>query len=92
MATHSHYGEVDAAIKYILIAGEKASVYVYGSVSVILQFGSNSENEPEKRKQLSHTFPFEGKLLLDLHNRTIELEGDEALRIDDSSWYGDEDF
>ncbi len=94
MATHAQYTEVDAMIHSIIVDEENiASVYVYGTVCVMLQFGNDSDVEKDDGLVMPpYRFPFQGRLFLDMIKRTVNKEGanEEALIIDISSWYGSE--
>lgn len=87
LSVQSNYKEVETVVHSVEVAGKEATVYIYGNVSVELQVTSNSSAKTPRRRGLvlSHTFPFEGNIVLDLEKHEV-LPTDEKLQIDLSSW------
>jgi hypothetical protein len=87
LSVQSNYKEVEAVVHSVEVAGKEATVYIYGNVSVELQVTSNSSAKTSRRRGLvlSHTFPFEGNLVLDLEKGEVLPKG-EKLQVDLSSW------
>ncbi|MEZ4866063.1 MAG: hypothetical protein R3C14_32405 [Caldilineaceae bacterium] len=82
-ATHILIEEVWADVESIAIEGTRASIQATGTITVTLQYGSNSEQSTDFGLKLLHTFPFEGEFDLDLAEMAIVNAN---LRIDDSDW------
>lgn len=82
-ATHVYYEEVSADIESIIINGTEAQVRATGTISVELQFGSDSDLDKDIGLVISDGFPFEGEFELDLSDKTIISA---SIAIDDSEW------
>lgn len=83
-ASHVSYGPVSTDIESITINGTQAWVRATGTISVTLQFGSNSDLVKNKGLLVSETFPFAGEFELDLSKKEITWA---SIEVDDSDWY-----
>jgi hypothetical protein len=72
MATHAEYEDLETDIQSLKIADEKSAAYVNGSVSVNLKSGTHADITDYDWETISCSFPFQGKLLLNLQQKKIE--------------------
>ncbi|MCP4698312.1 MAG: hypothetical protein GY862_15875 [Gammaproteobacteria bacterium] len=86
MSRDAQYEKLDTEIQSIeIIHAQAVSTYVYGNAQVSLPYGNHLEETKQGDRQLSYTFPFEGKFFLNLCEE--EIEGEEGVIMDTSSWY-----